>query len=58
VCPKILVGVLTKMLISSQGMILDSAQQFAGPEPTLEISGQNIMHKIMGWLFNQHLTLE
>jgi hypothetical protein len=29
-----------------------SAQQFAGPEPTLVISGQNIMHKIMGWLLN------
>jgi hypothetical protein len=30
-----------------------SSQQFAGPEETLDISNQNIMH-IMGWLFNQH----
>jgi hypothetical protein len=32
-----------------------SAQQFAGPEETLDISIQNIMH-IKGWLFNQHNT--
>jgi hypothetical protein len=34
-----------------------SAQQFAGPLATLEISRQNIMH-IMCWLFNQHMTLQ
>jgi len=34
-----------------------SVQQFVGPEETLEISNQNIMH-IMGWLFNQHMTMQ
>jgi hypothetical protein len=35
-----------------------STQQFAGPEPNLGISGHNITPKIMGWLFNQYLTLQ
>jgi hypothetical protein len=35
-----------------------SAQQFAGPEETLDISNQNFTHNIMGWLFNQHITLQ
>ena len=35
-----------------------SAEQFAGPELTLQISWQNVTHNIMGWLFNQHMTLQ
>jgi hypothetical protein len=34
-----------------------SAQQSAGPLATLEISRQNIMQNIMGWLLNQYMTL-
>jgi hypothetical protein len=38
-----------KWQIRSKG---GSAQQFVGPELTLGISEQNIMPKIMDWLFN------
>jgi len=34
------------------------AQLFLGPGPNLGISGQNIMHKIIGWPFDQHLTMQ
>ena len=35
-----------------------STQKFVGQESNLRISGQNIMQNIMGWLFNQLMTLQ
>jgi len=34
-----------------------SAQRFAGPAENLDISNQKFTHNIMGWLFNQHITM-
>jgi len=34
-----------------------SVQRFAGPEPFLEVSRQNIRREIKHWMENQHLVL-